>query len=368
MLLRNGWTLNKILSKWSVDYCRSREFPQLVSLHHTERSPWRSPLVLECTGLVLDESNHWNPVARPFDKFFHSGSTHAVVVDKDTARVEELLDGKLCMLYFYAGKWRVASKLSPDASDKAGGLSRDTLNTLFWKTWAAEEFDYPSESLAHLTWLFCLTSPFTSKVVRHKEHHLTCVGLRHLKGMELKSSHQNLYPHPVAFELGSMDAVFRSFESMDPTKQAGYVVMDRYFKRNIVQHPAYNVFRKETPPWSLRKLTEIVRHAEEPVEQYFPECQRVVMGLHDKIKRLAYEIDAVYWLHKDASTRKEFALKVKDLPYAGVLFAMRDGHVKDAEAGLQVMPVDKLLDLAGPDESDLIAEDADPSTNDALGG
>ena len=368
MLLKNGWTLNKFLSKWGIDHRRGKEYPQLVTLHCTDRSPMRSHLVQECVGLTLDESNGWITVARPFDKFFHSGSAEAATLDWKTVRVEELLDGKLCSLYYYNGKWRVASAYSPDAVEPAGGLSRDSLNTLFWKTWAAEKFDYPPVSLAHLTWLFCLTSPFTSKVVRHKEHHLTCLGLRHLKGVELKGDFQDLYPHTVEYELDSMDEVYRSFEQMDPTKQAGYVLTDLYFKRNIIRHPAFDVFRKPIPPWSLRKLADIVRHSEEPVGKFFPECRRAVVGLTDKVRLLAYEIEAIYWLHKDEPSRKEFALRVKDLPYSGVLFALRDGEIQTAEAGLRIMPIDRLLSLVTPDEEDLVIDDGDPSVNDALGG
>ena len=92
------------------------------------------------------------------------------------------------------------------------------------------------------------------------------------------------------------------------------------------------------------------------------------MGLTDKVRLLAYEIEAIYWLHKDEPSRKEFALRVKDLPYSGVLFALRDGEIQTAEAGLRIMPIDRLLSLVTPDEEDLVIDDGDPSVNDALGG
>ena len=94
--------------------------------------------VIECgNGLILDADNGWKVVSNPFFKFFNYGQVHAkeTKLDWKTARVFERIVGRSfglfslllnsipmntntilgiqATLYWYDGKWEVASKCKP---------------------------------------------------------------------------------------------------------------------------------------------------------------------------------------------------------------------------------------------------------------
>src|ERR1019366_8453836 len=99
---------------------RHRAFPHLVMLKYSQiNSPMNEPIVQQCRGIILDESNDWAVVSYPFDKFFNYGEPNAAKIDWANTRVLEKLDGSLMTLYWYADQWRVASSGTPDAGGPA---------------------------------------------------------------------------------------------------------------------------------------------------------------------------------------------------------------------------------------------------------
>ena len=142
--------LNEI-QEYRVKHRRHGRFPNLVLLKYDIKAPFGEPLVQECRGIVLDESDGWKVVSRAFDKFFNHGEGHAAPIDWSTARVQEKLDGSLAVMYHYAGEWHVATSGSPDASgvvqkagDRTAGAYGDrTFAQYFWETFAAEGGELP---------------------------------------------------------------------------------------------------------------------------------------------------------------------------------------------------------------------------------
>src|SRR2546423_400145 len=82
------------------------------------------------------EREHWNVVARGFDKFFNHGDHLAAPIDWSTAKVQAKEDGSLCVLYHYNSDWHVATSGSPDAS---GNVYDNPLTfaDLFWRVFFA---------------------------------------------------------------------------------------------------------------------------------------------------------------------------------------------------------------------------------------
>ena len=79
------------------------------------RSDMTIPLVRECHGVILDESNSYYPVCVPFFKFGNFGESYVPNIDWSTARVQEKLDGSLIKLWHYKGEWHVSSNGEIDA-------------------------------------------------------------------------------------------------------------------------------------------------------------------------------------------------------------------------------------------------------------
>lgn len=380
-LLRNGWTPEKLLVKCGIDFHRGNTHPDLYSFTYDRTAPLESVAVKECCGLILDASQNWQVVARPFDAFFGYGTQHAVALDWVSVRAEDWLDGTLCILYFHDGDWHVATKNSPDASVPVGGLSDRPVRELFWETWKREKFNLPKESLAHLTWLFELTGPENGNVVQYFEPHLTCLGMRHKMGLEIRAEYQDLFPFQDQKRLQSIKDILTSLSVQRGVRCKGYIAVDRYFHRAKFYHPHYRALRAGRVQMRLEKWLEFVRmqEADDRLEPFFPEYKGLIVTLTEAVTRLETEIDAAYWLVKDLQEQKDFAMAVKDLPYAGVLFALRKGHIQNAKQGLRAMPIERLLRLAqlkkesfyairGMDDRAAVIGDGDPSVNDSLGG
>ncbi|MDE1867846.1 MAG: 2'-5' RNA ligase, partial [Thaumarchaeota archaeon] len=95
-------------------------------------APKGHPIVEDCRGLILDSENNWNIVALPFKRFYNYAEGHAAKIDWSTARIQEKVDGSLCIVYFYDNKWHVATRGMPDAGGEVNGHNF-TFAELFWK-------------------------------------------------------------------------------------------------------------------------------------------------------------------------------------------------------------------------------------------
>ncbi len=70
-----------------------------------------SDITRECNGLIVDCSNNFQVIAYPFKKFYDDVETdRADNFDWSTAKVQLKVDGSCAVVYFYDGKWHVASR------------------------------------------------------------------------------------------------------------------------------------------------------------------------------------------------------------------------------------------------------------------
>lgn len=308
--LRSGITLDDLASRFAIKATRSVAHPSLVLLKYSQiDSPMAEPLVRECRGLILDEADDWCVVSRSFDKFFNHGEGHAASIDWATAQVQEKLDGSLCVLYRYAGKWNVQTSGQPDASGQVSDESF-TFADLFWRTFHEHGYQTPTDTRLCLS--FELMTKWNRVVVQHTEPRLVLIGVRRRDtGQEFSiSTFEHMYDTVRSFPLQSFDDIATTFKTMEPLKQEGYVVVDGNFNRVKVKHPGYvAIHHLRDSGASKRRLCEIVLAGEVgEFAAYFPE-----------------------WSDR--------------LPAA--LFALRRGQVLNAREHIAKMQADDVLRLIG---------------------
>lgn len=86
--LRDGGSIQDLTDKYAIKTSRHRKYDNLVLFKYNQiESPFAEKIVCECRGVILDESNDWNIVSRPFNKFFNHGEGHAAPIDWATAQV-----------------------------------------------------------------------------------------------------------------------------------------------------------------------------------------------------------------------------------------------------------------------------------------
>lgn len=348
------------------------EYPELYQFSYDQiesASNKLHPMVIESRGIILNSLDLWNPVARPFDRFFNYGETGAAEIDWKTARVQEKLDGSLMIMYWYGGKWNVATRNSPNASGTVGS-NPFTFAELFFDIANKQGIFEESIQLQKLyTYLFELTSSYNRVVVNHQESKLSLIGVRdNLSGQEYPFDE---FPaimafNPVkSFPLTSFDEIIEASKNLDPIQQEGYVVWDGK-NRNKVKCPSYVALHHLVDGFSVRRVIELIKNGESSeLMAYYPDYKQLFEDTEKKINSLSDWYDLAYasiidnFRYREAEqiennskelgyTRKDFALAAQQASkYSSPFFALADQKVKSSKEFFLNLPTVKLEELIG---------------------
>lgn len=324
--LDGGWesvVLSGLKTQFGIKSNRHAKYPNLVQFKYNQiESPMGERIVQESRGIILDESNGWRVVARPFDKFFNYGEGHAPKIDWATARVQEKVDGSLMILYNYMGEWLVATSGTADASGMVNGFPI-TFADLFWKTFNEMGLRLPDPDYQWAAFLFELTTPYNRVVVQHAAPKLTLIGMRWDSGIEWELKHFG-YPYVQEFPLQSLADIEATFHAMDPVKQEGYVIVDGSFNRVKVKHPGYVAIHHMKDGFGIKRMVALVQSNEgSEFMAHFPEWAGAYAEVKDKYTALVNELEAAYDAIAGIENQKEFALIATKSRCPAALFARR---------------------------------------------
>lgn len=314
-------------------------------------SPFAEQIVRECRGIILDADNHWRVVSRAFDKFFNHGEGHAAEIAWTTAQVQEKVDGSLCVVYPYDGKWHVATSGSPDAGGDVHGAGY-TFAEYFWKTFEAQGGSLPTNpGFYGCCFYFEITGPDNRIVVVHEKSRLTSLGMRDLRGNlgELGSYGCQLatnIPAVREFGLQSFEDIATSFATMSPLSQEGYVVVDQYYNRVKVKHPGYVALHHAKDGMTRKAFAEIVRNGEtSEVLAAFPEFKPIMDEVKIKYEALVNATEADYTAIQGVASDKEFAQEALKTRCSAALFSLRRKKTSSIRRFFAEIRIDFLLQL-----------------------
>jgi hypothetical protein len=374
--LRNGGGFDYLKGSLGLHIKTHKDYPDLHLFKYDPiGSPMGDPIVRESRGVILDQSQNWDVVCRPFDKFFNYGEGHAATIDWDTAHVQEKVDGSLMTLYWYNGVWHVSSSGTPDASGPINGTNTP-FSDLFWETFSQKcGYRPPTDQLRQYNFMFELCTPLNRVVVRHTSPFLVLLGVRdRLSGVEMRpdqSTFQHLakicpdiakYRAVRSFPLQTIDDVTATFQQMDPVIQEGYVIVDDAFNRVKVKHPGYvaiHHLRGEQGP-TRKGLLAIIRSGEKSeILTYFPEWTDLWNEVEQAYRTLITELEADYSrinaevqsiipagvIVQPSWTQKEFAMRAIKARCSDALFRLRAGKETSIQSYLTEMDLNKLSSL-----------------------
>jgi len=349
--LRNGGTLDELKEKYAIAAVRHKTYPNLVLLKYNQlESPFAEEIVQECRGIIFDETDNWKLICYRFRKFFNHLEGHSATIDWSTARVEEKVDGSMLTLFYYDKKWHVATSGSPDASGQVGDF-QFTFAELFWKTF--NEIGYTTDNLhKDLCLTFELTSQYNRIVVRYTEPSLTAIGL-HDRHHMVESRIQDYLPQFAGvktYNLASFDEIIKSFATIDPLSQEGYIVVDKHFNRVKLKNPAYVAIHHLKDGVGYKRITEIIRTSEtSEFLTYFPEYTPQFTEVQVVYDALVFELESLYSQIKDIPIQKDFALAVQAAKcrVGGAMFSLRAGKVDSVKQHLKEMNLDVLMTILG---------------------
>lgn len=335
--LRAGNSPESLAEKY-VKCRRHKQYPNLCLFKYDIFASFADPLVRECRGIVLDEKDEWNVVSRAFDKFFNFGEGHAADIDWPTARVQEKLDGSLCVLYHYDGQWHVATSGSPDASglvQQAGAhidiaFGDRSFADYFWDTFDAEGGMMPDKKYRNFCFVFELMGQANRVVVVHDREWMRLLAIRdRVTGLELDiEEYWGLVKiAPVrSFPLRNVEEIITSFEHISPVSQEGYIVVDGKRDRIKIKHPGYVALHHAKDGMGPKAFAEIARTGEvSEVIAAFPEFEHLLQDARAKHTAFVEKCQEAYDSIKHIAVQKDFALEALKTPYSAALFQMRKG-------------------------------------------
>lgn len=354
--LRNGGTVESLHNEFGITAKRHRTHTELILFKYSMiDSPMGNPIVQECRGIILNEDDNWNVVFHSMDKFFNYGEGHAAIVKFKTSSCQEKVDGSLLGMYLYKGAWEVCTSGTPDASGEvnASGKSfRDYFNEAL-----NYRFNNGEADTNNFNYWFELTGPLNRVVVVHDKVGLTLLGARNIHtGKEVHpSTVAHLFPGiPVVIEFGlqSIEDVIRTFDTMSPLKQEGYVIVDADFNRIKVKHPGYVAIHHAKDGWTIKSCVEVVRSGEmtevtATVLTTYPEYKPMLDDAKQRYDALIEEIEAEYKANQNIPAQKDFALAIKNSRCSGALFQLRAGKVKSIREALAKCNLDVVMRLMG---------------------
>lgn len=347
-------TLESLTAKYAIKVKPHPRYPQLVQLKYDQiESPMGHPIVQECRGCILDVSDNFEYVARPFDKFFNVGEGHAASIDWKTARVQEKLDGSLMIMYWHDCEWHVASSGTPNAGGEVNNAPGTTFADLFWETW--QKMGYRTKNLdPEITYMFELLTKYNRVVVQHPEPKLVLIGMRNPEtGQELHvdvgdPSLTKQFEVVQTFPLGSLDEVMASMEHFSGLEQEGFVVVDSHFNRVKIKHPSYVAAHHMVGSLSPKRLLEVVRAAEVPeILAYFPEWAAEAESIRVKYEALVAEAQSEYDKVRKIPVQKDFALAIKDSKHKSGMFAVRAKKAENLVQYYRELRLETLSDMLG---------------------
>ncbi len=340
------------LTSLGITSKRHPTYNNLVQLKYSQiESPSNHPLVVESRGIILDENDGWKAVALPFFRFFNLGDAAAAQIDWSKAVMTEKLDGSLIIMYFYDGKWNVATSGTPDASGQVNGYPW-TFGELFWDTFhkaglSLEPLEYFDPNY---TFMFELMTPYNRIVVPHKGCSIKLIGIRNRNnGRELPPmAAPTGWPYVKSIPVYSDKEVVDTFVGMSAINQEGWVVVDENFNRVKVKHPQYIVLhhmRGEGSPSPKRALEVVLAGEHEEVLTYWPEWKPLFEEVENRVADLVADLVLHYERIKHSVSQKDFAMEANKTKCSGALFCLRANKTPSIYEYLKNMRLENLVSI-----------------------
>lgn len=319
-----------------------KDYGDFVLLNYSQiDSPKFNPIVDECRGLILAKGT-WKVLCRSFDRFYNYGEDpRSNEFPIGLASVSEKVDGSLIRFWFnpFLGEWCAATRKMAFAEGPVTNGTCTFKNIVERITGDINAYFEEDLELQGYTIICELVSPETRVVKPYGETALYYLGMRdNDNGIYFEvpdKAPDGRYDFSWYFTGMKRPKLykFNSFEDCDkaiaelPTFDEGYVANYNDWRIKI-KSPAYLAIAhlRNNGAMSIKRIVSLVmRNDEEEYLSYFPEDREIFQPWIDARRTLRFVVDSTFEECKHIKDQKEFALRVKDLHYAGILFQMRKG-------------------------------------------
>jgi len=309
-------------------------------------SPRKHPIADECRGVVVHMPT-LEVVRRMFDRFYNFGEFPELEKEFDwsTAVVDEKVDGSIIGVWFNdeSWTWEVGTRGNAFGDNTVTTLSGEdgtiTFRQLFLRALNKTEGEFrlwASLKLGmHRTYIFELCTLENKVVTAYDSDKVFLLGIRYdiIGGfLEVSPSELDLIAgqmgvlRPQSYSLSSFEDCVKAANELGGLKE-GFVVRDGQNRRMKIKSVAYVAAHHLRGNGMTPKRAVALALAGEIPEfcSYFPEYLEVLQPYLERADQVKVDILTAYDNFRNIEDQKEFAMCVKDLPFANVLFSLRKG-------------------------------------------
>lgn len=314
-----------------------KDYGDLILLDYSQiDSPKFHPVVRECRGLILEKET-LKIVCRSFDRFFNYGEDPSMgELDWSQCEAVEKADGSLIRIYNYKGQWFCATRGTAFAdAPNAWGHTFKELVFEAMNINSDEEFQALCDKTLskNHTYIFELTTPENRVVKPYHERAMVLLGARHTEfGIYALREIVEYGLEYCKFPFRKIESYrFKSLEECAVYAKGlknldeGYVIYQKgvpvlKIKSDLYVHCHHIKGEGLTPK---RVINLILIGEDEEYLTYFGEDKPYFDKYREGLDKLKHDMLGTWEDTREIPDQKEFALAVKDLPYAAVLFNAR---------------------------------------------
>ena len=317
-------------------------------------SDFNEEICCEARGLILEEGT-WKVVRMAFKKFFNLGESFAAKIEWNSAVGSEKLDGSIISVFYYDGKWRIATNSTIDAfkAEINGVGPYKTFGDLFESVLPLSTFT--GNRYENICWTFELVSPYNKVVIDYPETKVYLLSVRFMNTLEeLDYDQISAYAAKLGiaypqFYYMNDEAGFRRLVEQMPEGHEGIVVRDENGERVKIKTLLYFEMHraKNNGVITLERIVDLIR-ANDHYEflSYFPEYQSVFDDVKRQIDNTEVVVekvrqDVAEWKNNNKDVYEQDARMARkwfaqDLGKKGPLyFAEYDGKLANAVDSLE---------------------------------
>jgi T4 RnlA family RNA ligase len=329
--------IGKLVSEFSI---KVKEYEEgLIVLGYDQiESPKAHSIVMECRGLILD--NDYNVVSRGFDRFFNYGEQPQTQwhIDWKKAVCFEKVDGSLIKIYWWNGTWYVSTRGTAFAESSVNGFNVTFKDLVFKALNVADDKEFQVRCETYLdqqyTYVFEITATENRVVKVYEGYTLHYLGARNNKTFEYADFGSGYNAWWDAKMLGARMINCYRFDSPEACLETathlkdldeGYVLWQEGRPVCKIKSPAYvAVHHIRGEGLNPKRISQIVLTGEtDEYLKYFPEDEQHFLPYIDAHKNLVVALAQAYEQTYRIDDQKEFALRVKDLPFSAILFTCK---------------------------------------------
>lgn len=295
----------------------------------------RSPIVMECRGLILGKSDY-RVLCRPFERFFN---LHEDARNKnfpiEKAVCFEKVDGSLVNVYHDDVKWCAATRKMAfaEGSTRMGRTFLSVFEKALGRS--VQEFCTHKVFNPECTYSFELVSPETRVVKPYAQVDIYLLAIRNRKtGKDLSLADVQMcaenfsIKQPKRYYFNSLDGIVEAAKDL-PAMDEGYVAYVEDLQWRVkIKNPAYLAIAhlRTNGVLSLPRIIQLVMSGDEQEYlSYFPEDRELFVPYIEAFDYLKVYVNDLWQRTRTIQNQKQFAAAVTGKGQS-VLFDLRKGQ------------------------------------------